>query len=94
MTDPPVWIARRAQPGGPGTGPHRSVARRWVSSPAPPRAGPGRLDGAGGVEAGCLRSRAAAGPAALAGGFLDNLKDAAPDCHTLRKRPASCQFSR
>ncbi len=77
MTDPPVWIARRAQPGvpiagrspagacttvartvavratvppwcppqgppppgGPGTGPHRPVARRWVSSPAPPRAG-------------------------------------------------------
>ena len=111
MTDPPVSITRRAQPGEPvpgrrpgagaGTTVARTVAVRATVPPsryppggrpscrgrpllagrvparidawlragcqARPRAGPGGLDGAGGVEAGCLRSRAAGQPAPPAG---------------------------
>ena len=50
-----------------GRVPARIDAWLGAGCQARPRAGPGGLDGAGGVEAGCLRSRAAGQPAPPAG---------------------------
>jgi excisionase family DNA binding protein len=59
---PRAWPA---PPGGPGTGPHGRAARGGCQ--ARPGTEPGGLDGAGRVEAGYLRSRAAGQPASPTG---------------------------